>query len=114
DAVEHGALERGRLVERRGRSAGRERTQGGGEPAEVGERRGALIAPLEMGADGDLIADGELAVVKRLKAPPRRRAGQRLHAILASRSCCRSAWRARVSRDLTVPTATPSENAISS
>ena len=49
-----------------------------------------------------------------VEPPSRRRTGQGLHAILASPSSSRSVLRARVSRDLTVPIATPSENAISS
>ncbi len=82
--------------------------------AQVGQRPGAALAPFEVRADGDLIGERELAIVKRLETPARRRAGERLHAVLSSRSSSRSAWRARVSRDFTVPTATPSENAISS
>src|SRR5205807_773317 len=91
----------------------RERLQGAAEPAQIGELVGAVIAPFEVRADGDLVADRELAVVERLQPPARFRAGERRHAVLASRSSRRSAWRARVSRDFTVPTATPSEKAIS-
>ena len=82
--------------------------------ADVGQRAGAARAPFDVRADGDLLADGELAVVKVRQPAACGGATQRLHAVLASRSSRRSAWRARVSRDLTVPTATPSENAISS
>src|SRR5581483_9021289 len=114
DAVQHRALERARLVERRPLASRRQRPQRRSDGAHVGERGRALVTPREVRADGDLIRDRELAIVERLKAPPRRRARERLHTVLASRSCCRSAWRARVSRDLTVPTATPSEKAISS
>ena len=56
----------------------------------------------------------QLTIVKRLQPAAGSRAGEGPHAVLASRSSARSAWRARVSRDFTVPTATPSEYAISS
>jgi hypothetical protein len=102
------------FVLRQQRAAGRERLQHAADRLEIGEQLGAAVAPLEVGTDGDLLGDAELAVVERLQAAPRRRAGERLHALLASRSSWRSAWRARVSRDFTVPTATPSEKAISS
>ena len=81
---------------------------------ELGELRGARIAPRDVRADGDFVRDRELAIVKCLQAPARGRAAQVLHKVLASRSSARSDWRARASRDLTVPRSTPSENAISS
>jgi len=82
--------------------------------AKLRERRGTVIAPLQMRADRNLIPDVELAIMKRLQPSARRRAGKRSHAVLASRSSSRNDWRARVRRDLTVPIATPRENAISS
>ena len=74
-----------------------------------GQLRRALVAPLEVRAHGNLIAERQLPVVERLQPPPRRRAGESLHAVLASLRSSLSACRARVSRDLTVPIATPSE-----
>ena len=64
--------------------------------------------------DGDLIADRQLAVVERGQLAPHLPTCSRHHDLSASLSWARSASRARVSRDFTVPTATPSENAISS
>ena len=52
-----------------------------------------------------------LAIVEGRKTPPYRRAAQKRHASL---NCARSASRARARRDLTVPTAMPRENPISS
>ena len=45
-----------------------------------------VAPPLEMRADRNLIADVQLAIVKGLQPPPRRRAGKRPHAVLASLS----------------------------
>ena len=61
--------------------------------------------------DCDRLGDRKLAIVKRLETTLDCGAGQKRHASLSS---ARSASRARASRDFTVPTATPSENPISS
>ena len=114
ETVDHGPREHRGVFLRQRQPSGQHRLQRLTHLAHVGQRPGAAGAPSDVRADGNLLADGELAVVKRLEAPPRRGAAERLHAVLASRSSRRSAWRARVRRDLTVPTATPSENAISS
>src|SRR4029079_17215762 len=75
---------------------------------------GARCAPFEVCGAGNLVADRQLAIVERLEPPPRRRAAEGLHAVLLSPSSWRSDFRARVRRDLTVPTATRREKAISS
>ena len=61
----------------------------------------------------DLRVHDELAVVIRGKLAANLPAVERAHRG-ASCNTVRSAWRARVSRDLTVPSVTPSEKAISS
>src|SRR5262249_49204043 len=115
--------EHGRLVVGEPGPARREHRQRRPEVAQVGQRRGALVAPFHVRADRDLLADRQLLVVIRLEESPGGVAAERRHAILVSgrtsdpraplprtsRSWFRRAWRARVSRDLTVPTATPSE-----
>jgi len=78
------------------------------------ERGRARIAPIHVGLDGNLIGDRQLSVVERLKSTLCRCTGEGCHIVLASCNSARRAWRARVRRDLTVPTARPSENAISS
>ena len=113
-AADDGGREDGGFVLREHRAPRGEGVQRGADHPQIVECGGAVIAPFEVRVHGNLIGNGELAVVKRLEPPARRRAGERLHAVLASRSSRRSACRARVSRDFTVPTATPSEKAISS
>ena len=57
---------------------------------------------------GDLFLDSELAVVEGLQRPAGTAAGPETHAA-DSCSTSRNARRARVRRDLTVPSVTPSE-----
>src|SRR5439155_26604364 len=90
-AADDGRLEAGSFLVRqaaanRGRAAER-----GGQELQFGERSGAVAAQIDVRRHGNLIADRQLAVVKRLQAPPRRRACETLHAVLASRSSTRSA-----------------------
>ena len=113
-AVHDGYLKRAGFFLRPGGAAGRERLQHRSHVPQFGEQRRALIAPFEMRSDGDLIGDRQLAIVKGLQSTPRRGTCERFHVVLASRSSERSACRARVRRDFTVPTATPREYAISS
>ena len=70
------------------------------------ERRCAL--------NGHLLGSRQLAVDERLEQLTRRFASEDRDHDLSPSSSARSACRARVSRDLTVPTATPREKAISS
>ena len=72
---------------------------------------GAGRAILEVAFEGDHLAHGQFAIVKGCEPPTYRRAGQQPHTSLNS---ARRASRALASRDLTVPTAMPSENPISS
>ena len=64
--------------------------------------------------DGHLLRRRQLAVHERLEQLARRLAAEDRDHDRNPSSSARSACRARVSRDLTVPTATPSEKAISS
>ena len=100
-----------RSTARRARAPGAQR---GAHRSHLVEDRGAVVAPFEVSRDGNLIADRQLSIAKGVQPATRGRAGEDLHAVRSPRSSRRSAWRARVSRDFTVPTATPSENAISS
>jgi PAS domain S-box-containing protein len=68
----------------------------------------------EVRLDGDLFADRQFAIMERGQPSPHVPASSRHHDLSASLNWDRSASRARVSRDFTVPTATPRENAISS
>ena len=74
----------------------------------------ARLASTQMRFDGNLHLNWQFVVVVSRHPASDRTARQPLHTALASRSRTRSASRPRVSRDFTVPTATPSENAISS
>ena len=78
---------------------------------ELGQFAGAGRAILEVAFEGDHLAHGQFAIVKGCQPPTYRRAGQQPHTSLNS---ARRASRALASRDLTVPTAMPSENPISS
>jgi len=71
-------------------------------------------AVLQMALNGNPLLDRQLVVVELLEPFLHVFAPRDVHHDRLSRSWCRSACRARVSRDFTVPTATPSENAISS
>jgi hypothetical protein len=113
-SIDDGCVETHGFFVRQRAAARHERMQRLPHHPQLVQHRRALIAPLEMRADGDLVRDRELAIVEGLQAATRRSARERLHALLSSRSSSRSACRARVSLDFTVPTATPSENAISS
>jgi hypothetical protein len=55
------------------------------------EGRSAVVAPLEVGADVDLIAERQFFVVVGVEAATGGGAGEHLHADLASRSSCRRA-----------------------
>ena len=61
---------------------------------------------LDVRFDRDHLADGQLAIMEGRNPTPDRRTGQERHACL---SCARRLSRARARRDLTVPTAMPSE-----
>ena len=98
----------GPVVGRRGRRREPQRVADVLELAQVARARRAIV---QVGLDRDELADRQLAIVKGLETPPHRRAGQERHTSL---NCARSASRARASRDLTVPTAMPSEKPISS
>src|SRR4029453_15352267 len=96
---------------RRGRRTNAKR---GADELKVFDAIGARPAPPHMALHQDLLVHGQLVV----KEPLEPLAGV-LAANVGSHACspsssARSACRARVSRDFTVPTATPSEKAISS
>ena len=91
---------------RRGGEA--QRVADGLQHARFGQARRALV---EVILDRDLLADFQLVVVERRQTTPHYAAGEPRHTSLNS---ARKASRARASRDLTVPTAIPSENPISS
>ena len=74
----------------------------------------AVAALSEVRLERDLISDFQFSVVVRRQLPTDGATGARPHDLPASLNCARSASRARVSLDFTVPTATPRENAISS
>ena len=71
-------------------------------------------APAQVGLDGDLLVDRQLAIDKRVEVLARVLASDVGNHVRRPNSSARSVCRARVSRDFTVPTATPRENAISS
>ena len=113
-AVDDGGGEHNRFVVCQGGPIVRQALQRSSDTTHFSQHLGARIAPVEMGTDRDLLADRELAIVVCVQAPTSRRAIERVHVVRASRSSSLSACRARVRRDLTVPTATPIEYAISS
>ena len=115
--VEHRRVEGAGLFVRQGHVSRREGVERHVDRAQVAEQLGALIAPLQVRADRDLVAHVELAIVKRLQPAARRGAGQRPscpHSCHFFAQLEAQRLRARVRRDFTVPIATPSENAISS
>jgi hypothetical protein len=71
-------------------------------------------APAEMGLDCDLLVDRQLTIDKAVEVLACVLASDIWNHVRRPNSSARSVCRARVSRDFTVPTATPSENAISS
>src|SRR5262249_48016277 len=75
------------------------------QPAALG---GAAAALPQVALHRNLLIDRQLTVVVGLEHTTRRAAGPGLH---CTRSCstARSAWRARVRRDFTVPSVTLSE-----
>ena len=77
-----------------------------------GERAGDAV--VQVALHDHALFEAHLAVVELLEAVLHVVAADHVHHDRLSRSSWRSACRARVSRDLTVPTATPSEKAISS
>ncbi len=81
---------------------------------ELGRHQRARHAVAQVALDGDSLLHRQFVVVEFLEAVLHVLAVDRVHHDRLSRNCCRRVCRARVSRDLTVPTATPSENAISS
>ncbi len=62
----------------------RGRTDEAAHQTQVGQHLGALVAPFEMRAHGDLIADRQFVVVIFLEERPRLLADEDLHAVLAS------------------------------
>src|SRR5262245_19866599 len=90
-------------------AAGCRGAQRGPQKIELFESFSALRTRFQMRVDFNLLADRQFVVVIRLQTTPGRSTAQDLHRVLASRSSKRSVCRARVSRDFTVPTATPSE-----
>ena len=56
----------------------------GAQLPEFRKRPRALITPLEVRVDGDLIGDRQLLVVKGMQPTPCVRAGENFHHILAS------------------------------
>lgn len=113
-AADHGSRERRLLVGRQDRPAWQHTPQHVAHHPVIVDHFRAVVAPLEVRSDRDLLRHRELTVAKGGEATSRGSTGQGLHTTLNSLSSIRSACRARVSRDLTVPTATPKENAISS
>ena len=86
----------------------------GADFLELAHLRCTRRAASEVRLDGNVRVDRQFAVLKRGQLAPNLPAGLRHHVLSASLSWLRSADRARVRRDFTVPTATSSENAISS
>ena len=76
------------------------------------QRAGDAI--VQVALNGDALLERQLVVVELLEPVLHVLAADGVHHGRVSRSWTRSACRARVSRDFTVPTATPSEKAISS
>ena len=74
----------------------------------------ACLAIGQMDPHGEVLAQIELAIAVGRQVPSHRRARQGFHRALVSFKAARRAWRARVRRAFTVPSVTPSENAISS
>ena len=106
--ADHAGLQPGPVVRRRG--SGRRAQRVADRPRALAALR-ARRAFLDVRFDRDQLADGQLAIVEGRKPTPDRRTGQEGHTCL---SCARRLSRARARRDLTVPTAMPSENPISS
>ena len=90
------------------------RPQRGADQAHVLHTQRAGLAPAEVRFDRQLIRHRQLTVDQPFEQCPRVVAADVLSHVRSPSSSARSDWRARVSRDFTVPTATPSENAISS
>ena len=109
EAVDDRHVEHCRVFARQDVATRRGSAQQRPNPLELGDQRRAFVTPVEVRRHGDLVGKGQLSIVVRVQPPARCRASERLHAVLASRSSRRSACRARVNRDFTVPTATPSE-----
>ena len=85
--------------------------------AEIADRlflEAAGDAFLEVALDEHALVHRQLTVVIRGEILAHAIAGEDVHHTRTSRSCSRSVCRARVSRDLTVPTATSSDSAMSS
>ena len=76
--------------------------------------RATRPAPAQVRFDRDLLVDRELTIDKGVEVLARVLASDVRNHVLRPNSSARRLCRARVSRDFTVPTATPSENAISS
>ena len=81
---------------------------------QVLDTRRTRPAPAQMRLDGDLLVDRQLAIDEGVEVLARVLASDVGNHVRSPSSSARSVCRARVSRDFTVPTATPSEKAISS
>ena len=101
--ADHAGLQPGPVVRRR--RSGR-RAQRIADRPELSQLLRAGRAFLDVRFDRDHLADGQLAIMEGRNPTPDRRTRQERHACL---SCARRLSRARARRDLTVPTAMPSE-----
>ena len=88
--------------------------QRGADQLQVLDARGARVAPAQVRLELHLIGHRQLPVDERLEQFARRVAAQIPNHDRSPSRSARSAWRARVNRDFTVPTATSSVKAISS
>src|ERR1700746_4104450 len=102
-------MEARRFLARECASPGARFAQRAANQLDIANRPLAFAAPGCVRADRNLLGHGQLVVVKRVEAFANLRAGEDHHAGLASWSVWRRVCRARVKRDLTVPTATPRE-----
>ncbi len=96
--------------------AGRERAEANrvADQLQVFDTRRTRPAPAQVRLDGHLFVDRQLTIDKGVEVLARVLASDVGDHVRRPSSSARSVCRARVSRDFTVPTATPSEKAISS
>ena len=114
DAADHAVADRRQLVAPRPPARRRRLTHRAPECFDLVGFEPARVALAEVHAHREMQAELELAVAVRCEVPADRRARQGLHPALTSFNAARRAWRALVRRAFTVPSVTPSENAISS